>query len=134
VLKRIAAARNDQPPPNEDPSWTADMPSLSVEELAAQIANGSDVQIIDARAREHMSLNVDLMAGATWRDPDRVEEWIAELKPDKPVAVYCAYGFDVGRNVTKTLIERGFDARFLRGGVSAWYAVGGARALKPRSL
>src|SRR5207244_2115559 len=62
VLKRIAAARNDQPPPNEDPSWTADMPSLSVAELAAQIANGSGVQVIDARAREHMSLNVDLMA------------------------------------------------------------------------
>ena len=131
VLKRIEAARNHLPPPTEDPSSTTDMPSLSVEELTAQIANGSSVQIIDARAREHMSLNVDLMAGATWRDPDRVPEWIAELKPDEPVAVYCAYGFDVGRNVTKTLIERGFDARFLRGGVSAWYASGGARALRP---
>jgi Fe-Mn family superoxide dismutase len=47
------------------------------------------------------------------------------------VAVYCSYGFDVGRNVTKTLIERGFDARFVRGGVAAWYASGGARALRP---
>ena len=131
VMKRIDAVRNGQPLPNEDPSWTTDLPSLSVEELTAQIANGSSVQIVDARAREHMSLYVDLMAGATWRDPDRVEQWIAELKPDKPVAVYCAYGFDVGRNVTKTLIERGFDARFLRGGVSAWYASGGARALRP---
>jgi Fe-Mn family superoxide dismutase len=107
------------------------MPSLSVEELAVQIANGSGVQIVDARAREHMSLNVDLMARAKWRDPDRVGEWITELTPDKPVAVYCAYGFDVGRNVTKTLIERGFDARFVRGGIAAWYASGGARALKP---
>jgi Fe-Mn family superoxide dismutase len=131
VLKRIEAARNGAVPPNEDPSWTTDMPSLSVEELATQIANGSGVQIVDARAREHMSLNIDLMAGATWRDPDRVAEWITELEPHKPVAVYCAYGFDVGRNVTKTLIERGFDARFLRGGVSAWYASGGARALRP---
>ena len=108
------------------------MPSLSVEELAAQIANGSGVQIVDARQRDHMSRHVDLMAGATWRDPDRVEEWIAELTPDKPVAVYCAYGFDIGRNVTKTLIERGFDARFVRGGISAWYAPppppGGPRA------
>ena len=110
------------------------LPSLSVEELAAQIANGSGVQIVDARPREHMSRHGDLMAGATWRDPDRVEEWIADLTPGKPVAVYCSYGFDVGRNVAKTLIERGFDARFLRGGVSAWYAVGGARALEPRSL
>jgi superoxide dismutase, Fe-Mn family len=134
VLKRIEAARKDQPPPNEDPSWTTDVPSLSVEELAAQIANGSGVQIVDARPREHMSRHGDLMAGATWRDPDRVEEWITDLTPGKPVAVYCSYGFDVGRNVAKTLIERGFDARFLRGGVSAWYAVGGARALEPRSL
>jgi len=131
VMRRIEAVRNGQPLPNEDPSWTTDLPSLSVEELATGIADGSGVQIVDARAREHMSLYVDLMAGATWRDPDRVEEWIAELKPDKPVAVYCAYGFDVGRNVTKTLIERGFDARFVRGGVSAWYASGGARALRP---
>ena len=131
VLKRIEAVRNSQPLPNEDPSSTTDMPSLSVEELAAQISNGGGVQIVDARQRDHMSRHVDLMAGATWRDPDRVEEWIAELMTDKPVAVYCAYGFDVGRNVTKTLIERGFDARFIRGGISAWYASGGARALKP---
>ena len=131
VLKRIKAARNDQPPPNEDPSFTTDIPSLSVEELATQIANGSGVQIVDARQRDHMSRHLDLMAGATWRDPDRVGEWIVELTPDKPVAVYCAYGFDIGRNVTKTLIERGFDARFVRGGISAWYAAGGARTLKP---
>src|SRR5206468_2653227 len=90
VLKRIEAARNDQPLPNEDPSSTKDMPSVSVEELAAQIANGSGVQIVDARQRDHMS-----------------------------------------RNVTKTLIERGFDARFVRGGIAAWYASGGARALRP---
>jgi len=131
VLKRIKAVRNNQPLPNEDPSLTKDVPSLSVEELAAQIANGSGVQIVDARAREHMSRDIDLMAGATWRDPDRVKEWIADLRPDKPVAVYCSYGFDVGCNVTKTLIERGFDARFIRGGVSAWYAAGGARAMRP---
>jgi superoxide dismutase, Fe-Mn family len=131
VLKRIEAVRNDRPLPNEDPSLTKDVPSLSVEELAAQIAKGSGVQIVDARQRDHMSRHVDLMAGATWRDPDRVEEWINELKPHKPVAVYCAYGFDVGCNVTKTLIERGFDARFIRGGIAAWYASGGARAMRP---
>jgi Fe-Mn family superoxide dismutase len=133
VLRRIKAARNDQPLPNEDPSSTTDVPSLSVEELAANVANGGGMQIIDARQRDHMSRHLDLMADATWRDPDRVEEWIVQLTPDKPVAVYCSYGFDVGRNVTKTLIERGFDARFVRGGISAWYAAGGGRSLKPRA-
>jgi len=131
VLKRIKAVRENQPSPNEDPSWTTNVPSLSVEELAAQIADGTGVQVIDARQRNHMSLHPDLMAGATWRDPDRIEEWIGELAPNKPVAVYCAWGFDVGRNVTKILMERGIDARFVRGGISAWYAAGGAWVLKP---
>jgi Fe-Mn family superoxide dismutase len=131
VLKRIKVARSNPSPPNEDPSFATDIPSLTVEALAAQVARGGGVQIVDARQRDHMSRYGELMAGATWRDPDRVEEWIGELSPDKPVAVYCSYGFDVGRNVTKTLIERGFDARFIRGGITAWYAAGGARTLKP---
>ena len=115
----------------EDPSDPSLLPSLSVEELAAQLAKGERVQVLDARPRHHISRTVDLMEGATWRDPDRVEEWIGELSPDRPVAVYCAYGFHVGCNVTRTLRERGFDARYVRGGVSAWYATGGGRALRP---
>jgi hypothetical protein len=39
------------------------------------------------------------------------QELIADLRSDNRVAVYCSWGFDVGGNVTKTLIERGFDAR-----------------------
>src|SRR5258707_9363907 len=131
VLKRIEAARDDRPLPNEDPSSTTDMPSLSVEELAAQLANGSGVQIVDARQRDHMSRHVDLMAGATWRDPDRVEEWIAELTPRKPPAGYCPDGFPHRANLAEPPSQHGLHPRFVRGGVSAWYASGGARALKP---
>ena len=103
---------------------------MSVEELSALLAKGEPVQVLDARPRHHISRTVDLMNGATWRDPDRVEEWIAELAPDQPVAVYCAYGFHVGCGITKTLRERGLDARYVRGGVSAWYAAGGKRAFR----
>jgi len=48
------------------------------------------MQAVDARQRDHMSRHAGLVAGATWRDPDRVQEWITELTPDKPVAVYCS--------------------------------------------
>jgi len=130
VMERMAAVRADRALPAQDPSDTS-LPSLSIEELAAHLANGDVVQVLDARPRHHISRTVDLMAGATWRDPDRVEEWIGELSPDRPVAVYCAYGFHVGCSVTRTLRERGFDARYIRGGISAWYASGGARALRP---
>ncbi len=130
VTERMVAVRADHAMPSDDPSDQS-LPSVSVEELAAQLAKGEPVQVLDARPRHHISRTVDLMDGAVWRDPDRVDEWIGELSSDKPVAVYCAYGFHVGCNVTRTLLERGFDARYVRGGVSAWYAAGGARALRP---
>jgi superoxide dismutase, Fe-Mn family len=130
VAERMTAVRADRPLPVEDPS-NRDLPSLSIEELSAQLARGDRVQVLDARPRHHISRVADMMAGAVWRDPDRVDDWIGELSPDQPVAVYCAYGFHVGCNVTRALRERGLDARYVRGGVSAWYAAGGARALSP---
>src|SRR5437867_6915423 len=130
VTERMAAVHADSALPSDDPSDQS-LPSLSVEELAARLAKGEPVQVLDARPRHHISRTVDLMEGAVWRDPDRVEEWIGELSSDTPVAVYCAYGSHVGCNVTRTLVQRGFDARYIRGGVSAWYAAGGARALRP---
>ncbi len=129
VTERMDTVRAERPVPSEDPS-DASLPSLSVEELSAQLAKGERVQVLDARPRHHISRTVDVMEGATWRDPDRVEEWVGELSPDQPIAVYCAYGFHVGCNVTRALRERGFDARYIRGGVSAWYAAGGSRALR----
>jgi Fe-Mn family superoxide dismutase len=130
IAERMAAVRADRAVPPDDPSDTS-LPSLSIEELSAKLANGDRVQILDARPRHHISRTVDLMEGATWRDPDRVEEWIGELSTDQPVAVHCAYGFHVGCNVARALRERGFDARYVRGGLSAWYAAGGARAMRP---
>ena len=130
VMRRITAVRGSQALPSEDPS-TQDLPSMSVEELATQLAKGEPVQILDARPRHHVSRHLDSMEGAVWRDPDQLAEWIAELSPDQPVAVYCSYGFHVGCNITKTLRERGFDARYIRGGLSAWYAAGGSRVMRP---
>ena len=107
------------------------LPSVSVEELAEERAMTRRVQVVDARPKHYFSRGSDMMEGATWRDPDRIDEWSTELSPDTPVYVYCAYGFGVGCGVTAALRERGFDAKYLRGGLSAWYASGGDRALKP---
>jgi Fe-Mn family superoxide dismutase len=130
VIRRMDAVHADRGLPADDASDPT-LPSLSVEELAARLAQGEPIHVIDARPRHHISRTVDLMDGATWYDPDRVDEWIGGIAPDRPLAVYCAYGFHVGCNVTRALRERGFDARYVRGGVSAWYAAGGARAMRP---
>ncbi len=109
------------------------LPSVSVEELSAEVAKRERIQVLDARPKHYFSRIADMMLGATWRDPDRLDEWSNELSASAPVFVYCAYGYYVSRGVTAALRERGFDAKYNRGGLSAWYAAGGARALKPQS-
>jgi Fe-Mn family superoxide dismutase len=106
------------------------LPSVSAEDLLDALAEDQKAQVIDARPRHYFSRNVDMMRAAVWRDPNRVDQWAKDLSPDKPVFVYCAYGYHVGCSVTASLRKRGFDAKFLRGGLSAWYAAGGERALK----
>jgi Fe-Mn family superoxide dismutase len=106
------------------------LPSVTAEELLGALAEDEKAQVVDARPRHYFSRNVDMMRAAVWRDPNRIDQWAKDLSPDKPVFVYCAYGYHVGCSVTASLRKRGFDARYLRGGLSAWYAAGGERALK----
>jgi Fe-Mn family superoxide dismutase len=130
VANRLHAAAtplsHDQAKPDET------LPSVTVEELADSLTTHPDLQVIDARPKHYFSRGADMMPGAVWRDPDRVDEWSAELKADTTVFVYCAYGYAVGKCVAATLRDRGLDARYVRGGLSAWYAAGGDRTLKPR--
>ena len=128
VEQRLAEACG--PVPASVPARDNTLPSVSIEELSAELARSERVQVLDARPKHYYSRSCDMMQGAMWRDPTRVAEWSGELSPDAPVFVYCAYGFHVGCGVTAELRERGFDARYVRGGLSAWYAAGGKRALK----
>ena len=105
------------------------LPSISAEELSAEIVQRDHAQVLDARPAHYFSRYNDMMKGAIWRDPARIDEWSKELSTDEPVFVYCAYGFHVGCRVAAELCERGFDAKYLRGGLSSWYAAGGARTL-----
>jgi Fe-Mn family superoxide dismutase len=130
VNHRMADASGDRPV-NKKTEGGDQLPSVSVEELSAQLATGGHIQVLDARPKHYFSRTTDMMHGASWRDPDRIDEWSASLSADAPVFVYCAYGYAVGCGVTAALRERGFDAKYVRGGLSAWYAAGGERALKP---
>jgi superoxide dismutase, Fe-Mn family len=103
----------------------ADVPAVGPERIKAMLDAGTPVQVIDARPRHYFSKSQEIMVGATWRDPDRIDDWVGELSQDKPVVVFCAYGFHVGCRTAQTLRARGFDASFMAGGHSAWKAIGG---------
>ena len=107
----------------------AGIPSIAVEEVKAMIDTGQNVQIIDARPGFSASRQGEIMEGATWRDPDLVQEWIRDLSKSEPVVVYCVYGFHVGCRMAGALRDAGFDARYMEGGHSAWKAIGGKTRL-----
>ena len=103
----------------------ADVPAVEPERIKAMLDAGTPVQVIDARPRHYFTKSQEIMSGATWRDPDQVDAWAGELSQDKPVVVFCAYGFHVGCRTAQTLRSRGFDATYMAGGHSAWKALGG---------
>ena len=53
-------------------------------------------------------------------DPEQVEAWAAQLPTDKPVVIYCVRGGSVSKAVHNSLSQKGFDVRYLEGGLAAW--------------
>jgi superoxide dismutase, Fe-Mn family len=87
-------------------------------------AVGETPQLVDVRRAQTYADAKDQLAGAAWNDPTLVAEWSQTLDRAKPVLVYCAHGLDIGRSTALALRARGFDARFLIGGIEAWRAAG----------
>jgi superoxide dismutase, Fe-Mn family len=108
-----------------------DLQGVSVEEVKEMLDSGRPVQFIDARPRHSVSRTQDIVEGATWRDPERVQEWMGELSKSEPVVVFCVYGFHVGCRTAIALREAGFDATYMKGGYSGWRAIGGPIRANP---
>jgi Fe-Mn family superoxide dismutase len=102
-----------------------DTPSVTIDEVRAMLQSGEPVQVIDARPRHYTSRAQDIVEGAVWRDPERVDEWIGELSKTTPVVTFCVYGFHIGCQTAVTLRKAGFDARYMAGGHYAWKAAKG---------
>ena len=107
-----------------------DVPAVSPEEVKAMLEGGKPVQFVDTRPRHSVSRTRDIIEGATWRDPERIQDWIGELSKAQPVVVYCVYGFHVGCRTAMALRDAGFDARYMTCGHSGWKAMGGPIRMK----
>jgi superoxide dismutase, Fe-Mn family len=126
------AARIAPPRPLEQPEF-AGLPSIAPEDVQAMLASGQKLELIDTRPRHYTTRAQDIVAGAVWRDPERIEEWIGTLSKDEPVVTFCVYGFHIGCQSAATLRKAGFDARYMVGGHSAWKALKGpVKLFEPR--
>ena len=130
VEGRFEDARTVLPPRPLVQEEFGDLPGVGVEEVRAMLADGN-VQLVDTRPKHFVSRQQDIAEGVVWRDPERVGEWMSELSKEKPVVVYCAYGFHVGCRTAVALRDAGFDARYMTVGHSGWKAVGAPVRLNP---
>ena len=106
-----------------------DLPAVSVEEVAEMLKAGAQVQIIDTRPKHYSTKSQEMMKGAVWRDPERIDEWMGELSKTEPVITFCVYGFHIGCESAAILRKAGFDARYMAGGHSGWKAAKGSMKL-----
>ena len=127
---RYGAAVNVAPPPSLEQKEFADVPGVAPEEVKAKLDAGVPIQLIDARPKHYVSRSQEMVAGAVWRDPERVQDWVGKLSKSEPVVVFCVYGFHVGCKTAAALRDAGFDASYMKGGNSAWKAIGGPAKLR----
>ncbi len=100
-----------------------------------ELADLSDVTILDVRKKPAYDDDTVVIAGATWRDPAMIDDWApglaGDLARDRPVVCYCVHGHEVSQGASEELRRLGFDARYLEGGIDDWKATGGRLAPKP---
>ncbi len=125
VQLRYEDALKVAPPRPLEQKQFADVPSISVEEVRQMLKSGTSVQIIDTRPKHYTTKAQDIMEGAVWRDPERLDDWIGTLSKTEPVVTFCVYGFHIGCETASTLRKAGFDARYMSGGHFAWKAIKG---------
>jgi Fe-Mn family superoxide dismutase len=130
VETRLEDASKAEPPRQLLQKEFENIPGVRPEEVKAMLDAGQSVQFIDARPKHYFSRTAEAVDGATWRDPDHIDEWMGGLSKTEPVVVFCVYGFHVGCRMARTLRDAGFDASYMKGGHSAWKAIGGAMRMR----
>jgi len=109
--------------------------AIAVKASAGRLAARADevaasaAKRIDVRRKGAYESASDVIEGAEWRDPERVDEWAREYAQQE-VVVYCVYGHEVGQSTAARLRNAGVAARFLAGGIEDWKKAG--RPIAPK--
>lgn len=102
--------------------------TISAEELKAAL-EGDERQrpaVLDLCLPDDLARRTDMLAGASMHAPAALTRWVQSLPRERPIAVYCICGFQVSGKAVAELRQRGYNARAVVGGITAWQAIGGA--------
>jgi Fe-Mn family superoxide dismutase len=101
---------------------------ISAEELKTALEDNDDRRpvLLDLCLPRDLPRRTDMLAGASMHAPAALPGCMEELPRGRPIVVYCICGFQVSGQAVTDLRQRGYDARALVGGITAWHAIGGA--------
>ena len=102
------------------PSFSLSDFSLSPAELTRQLQSGAAPLVVDVRKNAAFLASPFTLPGALRRDPFQLESWADALPAASAVLVYCVHGHEVSQTTMAALRQRGINALFLIGGMSAW--------------
>ena len=86
--------------------------------------------VFDVRREADYAASAEAIPGALWKNPDKIDAWIAAVPRTIDVVVYCVRGGEVSNAVVDRLQAAGVKARFIEGGLEAYKAAGGKVAVK----
>ena len=98
--------------------------SLTPQELKELMGSAGQPVLLDVRRKAYFESAPARIVGASWLDPEKADEWIAEVPHDRPVVVYCVKGGSVSQGIADRLQQSHPDVKFLRGGIKAWAELG----------
>ena len=90
-----------------------------------KLRDSSPFVLLDVRRKSDLDASREKILGATWCDPDAMDEWLDKIPKHREVVLYCVRGGSVSNAVVDALQAIGVQARFIEGGIEGWKAAGG---------
>ena len=96
------------------------IPKISVSALHLLLGSPAAPLIIDVRRNAAFEADQHMLPSASRGDPDQVANWVDSIPRNRPIAVYCIHGHEVGKQTAASLRAQGCDAYYLEDGIEGW--------------
>ncbi len=120
--KPVPAPLRPAPPPEPELAEPV-VPTVAVSTLQAELTGDQPPLLLDVR--EVYEWNQVRIPGALHIPMNEIPARLAELSKATPLVVFCAHG-SRSYGVAHYLLENGYTARSLDGGITQWHVQGGA--------
>lgn len=104
-------------------------PTEKCDELARTIkakkVDPDKALVFDVRREADFAASDEIIPGALWKNPDKIDAWIDAVPRTLDLVVYGVRGGETSNAVVDRLHAVGAKARYIEGGLEAYKAAGG---------